>query len=90
MPAETCVGPVYTVDEVANDPHLRHRQMIVDVPQPGKEPRRQVGVMVKLSETPGEIRRPGPELGQDTPEILKELGYDGAAIEALKRAEAIA
>ena len=90
MPAETCVGPVYTVDEVANDPHLRHRQMIVDVPEPGKEPRRQVGVMVKLSETPGEIRRPGPELGQDTPEILKELGYDGAAIEALKRAEAIA
>ena len=64
--------------------------MIVDVKQAGKEPRSQVGVMVKLSETPGEIRGPGPELGQDTAEVLKELGYDGPAIEALRRAEAIA
>ena len=90
MPAETCVAPVYDIDEVAADPHLRHRGMIVDVKQAGKEPRSQVGVMVKLSETPGEIRSPGPELGQDTAEVLKELGYDGAAIEALRRAEAIA
>ncbi|MDZ4277886.1 MAG: CaiB/BaiF CoA-transferase family protein [Dehalococcoidia bacterium] len=89
MPAETCVGPVYSMDEVANDPHLRHRELIVDVEQPGKEPRRQVGVMVKLSETPGGIRSPGRELGQDTAEILRELGYDGDSIDALRRAEAI-
>ena len=90
MPAETCVGPVYSIDEVANDPHLRHREMIVDVEKPGKEPRTQVGVMVKLSETPGEIRQPGPERGENTPEILHELGYDSEGIEALRRAEAIA
>ena len=90
MPADTCVGPVYSIDEVAQDPHLRHRQMVVGVEEPRKGLRDQVGVMVKLSETPGSIRRPGPELGQDTQEILGELGYDVQAIDTLKQAEAIA
>ncbi len=89
MPAETCVGPVYAIDEVVQDPHLRHRQMIVEVEDPGRVRRPQVGVMVKLSDTPGRIRRPGPELGQDTQEVLGELGYDRQAIETLRRAEAI-
>lgn len=90
MPADTCVGPVYTIDEVAQDPHLRHRRMIVEVEEPERGQRQQVGVMVKLSETPGQIRGSGPELGQDTQEVLGELGYDGQAIEALRRLEAIA
>lgn len=89
MPAETCVAPIYSIDEVVRDPHLRHRQMIVEVEQPGKGRRPQVGIMVKLSETPGQIHRPGPELGQDNEEILRELGYDREAIEALQRAGAI-
>lgn len=90
MPAETCVGPVYSIDEVASDPHLRHREMIVDVEEQGRQPRTQVGVMVKLSETPGSIRRSGPERGENTPEILQELGYDSQAIDELRRAKAIA
>ena len=90
MPAETCVAPVYSVDEVVRDRHLRHRQMIVDAEEPGKGARQQVGIMLKLSETPGQIRRPGPELGQDTAEILSELGYDERAMEALESAGVIA
>jgi crotonobetainyl-CoA:carnitine CoA-transferase CaiB-like acyl-CoA transferase len=89
MPAETCVGPVYTIDEVVDDPHLRHRQTIVDVEEPERGRRPQVGVMVKLSETPGAIRSPAPELGQHTQEILTELGYDKRAIAALRQAQAI-
>ena len=89
MPAETCVGPVYTIDEVVDDPHLRHRQTIVDVEEPERDRRPQVGVMVKLSETPGAIRSPAPELGQHTREILTELGYDKRAIAALRQAQAI-
>lgn len=88
MPAETCVAPVYTIDELVADPHLRHRQMIVDVEQSGKS-RRQVGVMVKLSETPGSIRSASPERGQHTQEILAELGYDEPAIALLRQAQAI-
>ena len=90
MPGETCVGPVLAIDEVVNDPHLRHRELIVDVEQDDGSRRTQVGVMAKLSETPGSIRSPGPEAGQDTPDILSELGYDAPAIEALRRSEAIA
>ena len=90
MPGETCVGPVLAVDEVVKDPHLRHREMIVDVAEEGGGTRTQVGVMAKLAETPGTIRTPGPEVGQHTPEILSELGYDEPAIEALRRSEAIA
>jgi crotonobetainyl-CoA:carnitine CoA-transferase CaiB-like acyl-CoA transferase len=89
MPAETCVGPVLGIDEVVNDPHLRGRELIVDVEQDDGTTRTQVGVMAKLSETPGSIRSPGPEAGQDTPDILTELGYDASAIEALRRSEAI-
>ncbi|MEX0799945.1 MAG: CaiB/BaiF CoA-transferase family protein [Dehalococcoidia bacterium] len=85
MPAETCVGPVYSIDEVAKDPHLRHRGMIVE-----EGGRTQVGVMVKLSETPGTIRSPGPELGGDTDAILGELGYDTSAIERLRAAGSVA
>ena len=90
MPGETCVGPVLAIDEVVKDPHLRHREMIVDIEEEGGGTRTQVGIMAKLSETPGAIRTPGPEVGQHTPEILTELGYDEPAIEALRRSEAIA
>lgn len=90
MPEDTCVAPVYGIDELVDDPHLRHRRMIVGDEQTGTGARRQVGVMVKLSETPGTIRSPGPEQGQDTPAILEELGYGDAEIESLRRAEAIA
>lgn len=89
MPAETCVAPVYSVDEVATDPHLASRQMIVEAEERGGGARRQVGIMLKLSETPGQIRRPGPQLGQDTAEVLRELGYDEDAMEALERAGAV-
>ncbi len=84
MPAETCVAPVYEVDELVDDPHVRHRELVVDV-----EGRRQVGVMVKLSETPGSLRSPAPERGRHTEEVLSELGYSGDAIEALREAQAI-
>ena len=90
MPEDTCVAPVYGIDELVDDPHLRHRRMIVENERTDAGARRQVGVMVKLSETPGTIRSPGPEQGQDTPAILEELGYGEREIESLRRAEAIA
>ena len=89
MPAETCVSPVYEIDEVARDPHLQHRGLITEVRLPGRPPERQVGVMVRLSETPASIRTPGPELGAHTEDLLREAGYDDAAIAALRHEGAI-
>jgi crotonobetainyl-CoA:carnitine CoA-transferase CaiB-like acyl-CoA transferase len=89
MPAETCVAPVYAMDEVVRDRHLRQRGMIVEPELPGKASRAQVGVMVKLSETPGRIRSTTRAPGADTDAVLAELGYDAAAIEAMRDAGAV-
>ena len=42
-----------------------------------------LGIPVKLSGTPGAIRRPAPQLGEHTAEVLREAGFSDAEIEAL-------
>jgi len=88
MPAETCVAPVLAVDEVARNEHLLHRGLIVEREAANGSRRREVGAMVKLSETPAEVRRSRSD--GDGRGVLRELGYDDAAIEALRRSAAIA
>ena len=83
MNENTCVTPVYSLDEVADDPHFRARGSIVDVEDPGAGSKRQVGMLFKMSETPGSVRRPAPDVGQDTSTVLRELGYNDLEIEAL-------
>jgi alpha-methylacyl-CoA racemase len=84
MPAETCVAPVLEIDEVADDPHLRHRQLIME-----SNGRQQVGAMIKLSGTPASVR--GPRTGgDDTEAVLREFGYDEGSLAALRAAGAIA
>jgi crotonobetainyl-CoA:carnitine CoA-transferase CaiB-like acyl-CoA transferase len=50
---------------------------------------RQVGIALKLSETPGSIRRLGPKPGEHTDEILDAIGYAAQARERLRRAGVI-
>ena len=69
-------GPIKTVAEVLDDdPHVQAREMVVEVDHPVVGPMKTLGVPVKLSATPGAVRRPAPLLGQHTDEILAELGY---------------
>jgi crotonobetainyl-CoA:carnitine CoA-transferase CaiB-like acyl-CoA transferase len=89
MPAETCVAPVLEIDEVARDPHLRHRELIVEIETPGGR-RPQVGAGVKLSKTPARVAGPRGEAGDDAPAILQELGYDRAAVDALRATGVVA
>ncbi len=86
MHRDTCVAPVYSLDEIPVDPHLRARGSIVDAEDSEGGKKTQVGMLFKLSETPGEIRRPPPGIGADTGTVLRELGYDEAAIEAMAAA----
>ncbi|HLW71384.1 MAG TPA: CaiB/BaiF CoA-transferase family protein [Candidatus Binataceae bacterium] len=73
--ADICVGKMLTLDELEHDPQIRARNMIVEVPTADGGTVKQVGVAMKLSETPGSIRSVAPQMGQHTDAILADLGY---------------
>ena len=83
------VGPVNTPDEALSDPQVLYRRMVVEVDHPVRGKTRQVGIPIKFSKTPGEIRGTAPLIGQDTQEVLQELGFTRRHIEELRKAKAI-
>ena len=83
------IGPVNTPFEAFSDPQILHRQMALEVNHPVKGKMKQVGIPIKFSETPGEMREAAPLIGQDTQETLKGLGYTQERIEQLRKAQAI-
>jgi crotonobetainyl-CoA:carnitine CoA-transferase CaiB-like acyl-CoA transferase len=78
---DVCVGKMNTLDEVEADPQVRARKMIVELDTPEGRKVKQVGISVKLSETPGSIRSLAPTLGQHTEEVMHGLGYSDEQIE---------
>lgn len=79
--SDVCVGRMLTLNEVPDDPQVLARKMIVDVDAPGGQKVKQVGISVKLSDTPGSIRSLAPQLGQHTNEVLTDLGYSQQQID---------
>ena len=71
-------GPVLHYDEVFTDPQILARDMVVETDHPVTGKFRTMGVPVKLSQTPGAVRRPAPKLGEHTAEVLAELGRKAA------------
>lgn len=88
-PQRVPISPVHDLDEVFNDPQVLHRRMVVEVEHPRLGKVKQVGIGLKLSETPGEIRSTAPLPGQHTEEILAELGHTKGDIDRLRKAGAI-
>ncbi len=68
-------GRIYTVADIATDPHYAARQMVLDVPQPtlGGESVRQQGVVPKLDRTPGAVLMGAPLLGEHDDEVWGDL-----------------
>jgi alpha-methylacyl-CoA racemase len=87
--ADVCVGKVYDVEEMVDDPQINHRQMIVDVEHPTHGRVRQFGVAIKLSDTPGSVRSAAPLSGEHTDVVLKDLGFGPADIAALRARKVI-
>ena len=83
------VGKVYTLDEVFHDPQVLHRQMVVEIEHPTLGKVKQAGIAIKLSETPGKIRRLSPLFGEHTEEVLTGLGYTQTQIRELRQAKVI-
>lgn len=82
-------GPIYGVDEMFEDPQVRHLGIAQPVSHPVLGDFRVVGEPVGLSRTPASVATPTPEAGEHNAEILAELGYDAAAITRLKDLGAI-
>jgi crotonobetainyl-CoA:carnitine CoA-transferase CaiB-like acyl-CoA transferase len=77
-------GPIYNYKQVFEDPHTLAREMVVEMEHPVEGTVRGLGIPVKLSETPGKIRRPAPLLGEHTEETLMGLGYSKEEIADLR------
>ena len=77
------IGKVYDLDEVLSDPQVLHRQMVIELKDPSLGKIKQVGIPIKLSETPGKVRSLSPLLGQHTEQILLELNYSEEEIQSL-------
>jgi crotonobetainyl-CoA:carnitine CoA-transferase CaiB-like acyl-CoA transferase len=80
-------NPVPTLDEILEDPAL-HRGVVTMAEHPVTGPYREIGPGMILTETPLRTRRPAPLRSQHTVEVLAEVGYDRAAIDALIEAGA--
>jgi len=87
---QCCLEPVLGLDEALASKHVRAREMVVSLDQPGAGPVRQLGVPVKMSRTPGRVDAPGPALGEHTAEVLAGAGYSEAEIARLVEAGAVA
>ena len=88
--ADVPVGKILDVGEVFTDPQVVHRQMLVEVPHPKFGNVKQVGISIKLSDTPGKIRSLAVPLGRHTEETLSNLGYSKAEIQKLRQENVVA
>ena len=82
--ASVPAGRIYTIADIAVDPHYQARGMLQSVQMSDGSTITVPGVVPKLSATPGSQRRNAPELGQDTDEVLLDIGLTAAQIQALK------
>lgn len=83
--AEVPAGKIYTVADIAADPHYAARGMLQKVQMDDGSELAVPGFVPKLSATPGSQRRNAPALGQDTDAVLREVGLTEVQISALRQ-----
>ena len=76
-------GPVYTYDQILADPHIKARNMVVEMDHPKIGRMKTLGLPVKSTGELTSIRAAAPWLGQHSEEALRGLGLSAAEIDAL-------
>ena len=77
-------GRIYTVADIAKDPHYKARENIQTIQMQDGSKLDVPGVIPKLSRTPGSIKTLAPDIGQNTDEILKGIGLTNDQVASLK------
>ncbi len=87
-PIDVPCGPIMSTEDLANDEHIRGREMYVEIDDPKRGKWWNVGMPIKLSASPAKIER-SPLLGEHNDDVLKNvLGYEDTKINNLKSAGA--
>jgi crotonobetainyl-CoA:carnitine CoA-transferase CaiB-like acyl-CoA transferase len=81
--ADIPCGPMNTLDDLFNDPHLQAVDMFPESDHPSEGRLRYIKVPVQFSKTPGGLRRHAERIGGSSAEVLRELGYAPEQIAAL-------
>ena len=76
---------INTIPEAFSEPQYQEREILIDVEHPMIGPLSTLGVILKLSETPGRVRGGAPLVGQDNEQIYKELGYTESELARFKQ-----
>jgi len=87
--ARVPAGKVYTAKDIAEDPHYRARNMILQQPTRDGDTVEVPGIVPKLSATPGTVRGSAPHVGDDTDAVLRQMGLSAEQIAALREKEII-
>ncbi|NML85136.1 CaiB/BaiF CoA-transferase family protein [Polaromonas sp.] len=82
--ASVPAGRIYTIADIAADPHYRARGMLDEVRMDDGSVLAVPGIVPKLSRTPGGHRRNAPQIGQDTDAVLLQMGLSPEQIKTLK------
>ncbi|WP_374442974.1 CaiB/BaiF CoA transferase family protein [Stella sp.] len=86
---EVTAAPIYDIDQFLEDPHVQARGIVVELPdrEMGTVPMH--NVVPRLSDSPGAIRTPAPELGEHTAEVLARIGVAAGELERLRSSAVI-
>jgi crotonobetainyl-CoA:carnitine CoA-transferase CaiB-like acyl-CoA transferase len=83
-------GPIYAINQIYDDPQVRHLDMVQDVETPdARGTLHLVGQPVTLGRTPSRLVAPPPQRGEHNDEVLREFGFSDAEIASLRKAKII-
>lgn len=86
---DICWGPVNTISDVLEEPLFKEREMVVDVESKEGVVSKTIGIPVKLSDTPGQLKSPPVLFGSSTESVLKRFGFNEEEIKGFREKSVI-